>query len=125
MTAKFPRVALPGSPFAPVIQAFCLAFDGAYEDYPWEQVAYKVGANKMFAALSGLPGVHITVKATPDDAAVLTQFPNIEKASYIGRWGWVTITVEDEATLEQAKDLIEASYALVAPKRRKVASNRQ
>ena len=116
MTAKFPPVALPDSPFAPSIQAHCLAFPDAYEDYPWSEVVYKVGA-KMFAALSGRPGLHVTVKATPDDAAVLTQFPNIEKASYIGRWGWVTITVDDASTQEQAMDLIDASYALVAPKK--------
>ena len=99
MTANYPLVALPESLFAAEVQAFCLAFPGAYEDYPWGEVVYKVGANKMFAMLSGRPGLQVTVKATPDDAAILTQFPNIAKASYVGRWGWVTITVEDEATL--------------------------
>ncbi|MPZ49334.1 MAG: MmcQ/YjbR family DNA-binding protein [Dehalococcoidia bacterium] len=116
--SKYPPVALPDHPYATALQTYCLSFDAAYEDYPWGDIVYKTGA-KMFAATGPSLPLRVTVKATPDDAAVLTQFPHIEKASYIGRWGWVTITIDDAATLDQARDLIEASYALVAPKRRR------
>jgi predicted DNA-binding protein (MmcQ/YjbR family) len=122
--SRHPPVALPDEPFVSDVQAYCLAFDGAYEDYPWGEVVYKVGANKMFAAIGGRAGLHLTVKATPADAEVLVQLPGIEKAAYIGRWGWVTLTIMDAATWSQARELIAQSYALVAPKRRRKPGSR-
>jgi predicted DNA-binding protein (MmcQ/YjbR family) len=116
MTSRYPPVALPDSPYARELQGFCLTFPGPFEDYPWGDIVYKVGA-KLFAAIGGEP-IALTVKATPEDADVLVQLPHISVARYIGRWGWVTVEVSDAATFEHAKELIEASYALVAPKRR-------
>ena len=110
-------VALPDSKLARDLQAYCLSFPGAWEDYPWGDVVYKVG-KKMFAAL-GVTGelAGLTVKATLEDQDELIQLPHVEKAHYVGRWGWVSVAVSDEATYEHALDLIASSYALVAPKR--------
>jgi len=116
--SRYPPVALPDSDLARALQSHCLACEGAWEDYPWGDIVYKVGV-KMFAVTGPALPVRVTVKATLDDATVLTQFPNIEKAAYIGRWGWVTVTIEDESTLAQAAELIDASYALVAPSKRR------
>jgi predicted DNA-binding protein (MmcQ/YjbR family) len=117
MTSKYPPVALPDAKYAKELQAFCLALPGAWEDYPWGDIVYKVGA-KMFAALGGDP-LGVTVKATPADAEVLVQLPHISVARYVGRWGWVTVEVTDDATFEHTKELIEASHTLVAPKKRR------
>ena len=115
MTPKYPPVPLPDAPYAKELQHHCLSLDGAWEDYPWGDIVFKVGA-KMFAALGGNP-VTVTVKATPDDASALVELPFIERARYVGRHGWVTVTVADDAALDLARDLIAASHALVAPKR--------
>jgi predicted DNA-binding protein (MmcQ/YjbR family) len=115
--SRFPPVELPDSDVARQVQAYCLGFDGAWEDYPWGDIVYKVG-KKMFAAMGGDP-LSVTVKATPDDAGVLTQLPNITRARYVGQHGWVTIEVVDDAALDMTRDLISASYALIAPKRRR------
>jgi predicted DNA-binding protein (MmcQ/YjbR family) len=116
--SRFPPVALPDTPLARDLQAYCLGFEGAWEDYPWGDIVYKVG-KKVFAfmgANGAMAGV--TVKATKEDAEVLTQLPNISRARYVGQHGWVSMEIRDEQQLALARDLIAASYALVAPKRR-------
>jgi predicted DNA-binding protein (MmcQ/YjbR family) len=115
VTAKYPPVVLPDAAYAKALQAFCLSFDGAYEDYPWGDIVFKAGA-KMFAATGPSLPVSVTVKATKEDAAFLTGLPNIEPARYVGQHGWVTVTITDDASLDHARDLIAQSYALVAPK---------
>ena len=119
MTREYPPVALPEHPYAAVLQAYCLGFEGAFEDYPWGDIVYKVG-KKMFATLHAEEaGVSTTVKASPDDASFLIELPHIERAPYIGRHGWVTVRVSDDATLDHAKELVGVSYGLVAPKKRR------
>ena len=110
--SRFLPVALPDSPFAPDVQRYCLDLPKAWEDYPWGDVVYKV-AMKMFAALGAQSPLAVTVKATPEDASVLVQLPHISVASYIGRHGWVSIAIDDEASLDQALALIHTSYDLV------------
>jgi predicted DNA-binding protein (MmcQ/YjbR family) len=118
--SRFPPVELPDTPLAREVQRFCLSFEGAWEDYPWGDIVYKVGG-KIFCFL-GVNGslAGITVKATQDDADALCQLPHIERARYIGRYGWVSVGIEDEGDLGQAMDLIDASYQLVRGRRRKV-----
>ena len=114
MASKYPPVALPNTKYARELQAFCLALPGAFEDYPWGDIVYKVGA-KMFAAIGGHP-IGVTAKATKDDQQVLIQAPNISMARYVGAHGGVTIDIRSDDDFELAKTLIEASYQLVATK---------
>ena len=99
------------------VREYCRAKPGATEEYPWGDVVWKVGG-KIFAGSSD--GSHrVTVKSTPDEQAHLVEHPAIEVAKYVGRYGWVTIEVRSKATLQLALELIDASYASTAPKRRK------
>ena len=116
--STYPPVALPDVRYVRDLQQHCLSFDGAWEDYPWGDVVFKVGT-KMFAALGAMGSTaHVTVKATLDDQDVLVQQPHIEKAAYVGRYGWGSVAIANKTQLDQAKTLIAESYALVAPKRR-------
>ena len=100
------------SPYFSAIQQHCLGFPGATEDYPWGDIAYKI-KGKMFACVDKAMPMQVTVKADPADADTLVQNPAITRASYVGRYGWVTIRIEETPTLELALGLIEMSHALV------------
>jgi predicted DNA-binding protein (MmcQ/YjbR family) len=99
----------------PQIRAVCMVLPEATEDYPWGHTAWKVNG-KLFA-IGDENSNRLTVKATFDEQAALIQHPQIEKAAYVGRHGWVTITINEPSTLELAMDLIGRSFELVAPKK--------
>jgi predicted DNA-binding protein (MmcQ/YjbR family) len=92
--------------------ALCLGLPGAWEDHPWGDTVYKAG-KKIFACVSEGPPVSITVKAAPDELDYLLAMPNVQRAPYVGRYGWVTVRVEDQEAMELARDLIATSHRLV------------
>ena len=101
------------------VRAHCLAKPGAVQDEPWPgETVWKVDG-KIFA-MGGQTA--ITVKSTPDKQEALIQHPQIRKAAYVGRFGWVTVEPEDEDTFELALDLIDESYESVASRRKKRAA---
>ena len=100
------------------IRKHCLAKDGAAEEYPWGDVVWKV-RKKIFAGSSDGSN-RVTVKATLEEQARLIEHPEIEVAKYVGRFGWVSITIKSKKTLQLALELIDASYESIArPRKRK------
>ena len=87
------------------IRRHCLAKPGAVEDDPWGLSVAKVGA-KIFVTLYE---DSVTVKSSPDRQSVLIQDPAITVAKYVGRFGWVSIEL-DEDTVDMALSLIDDSY---------------
>jgi predicted DNA-binding protein (MmcQ/YjbR family) len=100
------------------VKGHCLAKEGAFEDHPWGETVFKVGAKGKIFCFCGSQTPVITVKSTVQKQAALLQHPNIEMAAYVGRYGWVTVHMRDADTIEMAFDLIDESYDLIAPKRR-------
>ncbi|MFL5963735.1 MAG: MmcQ/YjbR family DNA-binding protein [Gaiellaceae bacterium] len=95
----------------------------AVEDHPWGETVFKVNG-KVFVFL-GHPessGVGLTVKAPPDEFEPLLELSYVHRAKYVGRFGWVSVTVEDDEALELALELIDDSYELIAPKRLRTAN---
>jgi predicted DNA-binding protein (MmcQ/YjbR family) len=100
------------------IRNLALSFPETYEDAPWGHPVFKVGDNKMFAAMSdGDASVSLTVKLTPEEREIALHFPHVGVARYVGRYGWVTAEVFDEDTLESALEWLRESYWLKAPPR--------
>jgi predicted DNA-binding protein (MmcQ/YjbR family) len=100
------------------IRELALSFPETYEDAPWGHPVFKVGDNKMFAAMSdGEDPVSLTVKLTPEEREIALHFPHVSVARYVGRYGWVTAEVSDEETLESALEWLRESYWLKAPAR--------
>jgi len=98
------------------IRKHCLAKDGAVEEYPWGDVVWKV-RGKIFAGSSD-GNNRVSVKSTLQEQSRLIEHPAIEIAKYVGRFGWVTITIKSKKTLDLALELIDDSYFSIAPKRR-------
>jgi predicted DNA-binding protein (MmcQ/YjbR family) len=98
------------------IRELALSFPATYEDSPWGHPVFKVGDNKMFAAMSdGDASVTLTVKLTPEEREIALHFPHVGVARYLGRYGWVTTEVADEETFESALEWLRESYWLKAP----------
>ena len=100
------------------IRALALSFPETREDAPWGHPVFKVGDNKMFAALSKSDDpVSLTIKLTPEEREIALHLPYVRVASYVGRYGWVTAEVSDDESLENALEWLRESYWLNAPAR--------
>ena len=98
------------------IRELALSFPDACEDSPWGFPVFKVGANKLFALMSvGESAIELTLKLTAEEREVTQLLPFVRRASYVGRYGWITATISDEATLEPALEWLRESYWLKAP----------
>lgn len=108
-------------PFYRALWEHCRSKPDAWEDHPWNDTVFKI-KDKVFAFLGYPHAPSVTVKAPPDELEVLLQASFIRPSRYIGRYGWVTVTIEDEDGLKLALDLVDDSYEIV--KRRKRRSRR-
>jgi predicted DNA-binding protein (MmcQ/YjbR family) len=97
------------------VKAHSAGKDGAWEDHPWDHTVYKVD-KKLFVITGEEEPLRVTVKAAPEEVDGLLTLPFIQRASHVGRYGWVTATVTDEEQLELVLDLIDSSYELIKGK---------
>lgn len=98
------------------IRTLALDLPEAYEDSPWGHPVFKVADNRMFAAMSEADdAVRLTIKLTAEEREIAMLLPYVEKAKYVGRYGWVTAVVRDEESLDAALEWLRESYWLRAP----------
>jgi predicted DNA-binding protein (MmcQ/YjbR family) len=98
----------------------------AVEDHPWGDDVFKI-RSKIFAFLGGAENPSVTVKVPPDEVDAVLELPYAKRSAYIGRYGWVSLSIEDDDALRLALDLIDDSYDLVeakAPGKRRAAAAR-
>ena len=98
------------------IRALALSFPSSYEDSPWGFPVFKVGDNKLFAMMTHREDVcELTVKLTPEEREVTMLLSYVRRASYVGRYGWITARIADEESLQTALEWMRESYWLRAP----------
>jgi predicted DNA-binding protein (MmcQ/YjbR family) len=109
------------------IRSLALSLPETYEDEPWGHPVFKVGANRMFGAMSGPDAdpLSLTVKLTAEEREVAHLLPYVSTAKYVGRYGWVTVTVTSEESLEAALEWLRESYWLKAPAELREAAFRE
>ena len=102
------------------LRAHALSFDGAWEDHPWGDSVYKTAKGKifLFAGEDETGTTAITVKLAPDEGMAALTLPFVSQAAYVGRYGWVTARIHDDAEYEIAFPWVARSFELVSPKRR-------
>lgn len=106
------------SPLWQELRSYCLSFEGAVEEFPWNEVVFKV-KGKIFVFTSGdRPVITISAKPLPENREMFLGIPGVRVAPYVGRFGWVLMTIQDQASLDLAKDLIAESYAVMANRKR-------
>jgi predicted DNA-binding protein (MmcQ/YjbR family) len=105
------------------LRAAALAYPQAYEDFPWGESAFKVGANgkgKVFCFLSEHKEgqLSFTVKL-PDSHLFAKELPRVTATGYgLGKSGWVTLTLtaKDRADIPMMLHWLEESFRAVASK---------
>jgi len=105
-------------PYFTQLKAQCAAKPDAVEDHPWGETVFKV-RGKVFAFLGMSDRASVTVKPHADDLDGLLALPFIERAPYIGRYGWVSVQIADDAALELAQELIDTSFEIIGAKTKK------
>jgi len=99
------------------IRELCLTFPHATEQIQWGyDLVFKVGG-KMFAITPLEPArVFLTVKATDESFAELTERPGIIPAPYLARAKWVALERPDAVSPQELASLLRLSYDLVFAK---------
>ena len=99
------------------LRKLCLSFPGATEQIQWgDNLLFKVGG-KMFVVTSLEPAkVWISLKASPENFAELTERPGIIPAPYLARAKWIALESADALPDSEIAQLVRESYELVRAK---------
>lgn len=100
------------------VRGLALGFPESREDHPFgpESHVFKVGGgSRMFAIMSDGPPLRVTLKLTKEEREIALTLPFVSEARYVGRYGWVTATVEDGDGLEATLEWLRESYWMRAP----------
>jgi predicted DNA-binding protein (MmcQ/YjbR family) len=108
-------LAIPAGRVSKTIRQLALSLPETYEDAPWGFPVFKVADNRMFAWLQEAPPVELTVKLSAEEREIAYLHPWVRSASHVGRYGWITATIEDGDALDTALEWLRESYYLKAP----------
>jgi predicted DNA-binding protein (MmcQ/YjbR family) len=110
-------MAFPARKASKTVRQLALSLPETYEDAPWGFPVFKVADNRMFAWLKEESPVEVTMKLGAEEREIAFLHPWVRRASHVGRYGWITATVEDAESLETVCEWLRESYWLKAPAR--------
>ena len=99
------------------IRKLCMSFPHSTEQIQWGyDLVFKI-AGKMFAITPLEPApVFLTIKASDESFAELTERPGIIPAPYLARAKWVALERADAVSPAELASLLRDSYDLVVTK---------
>jgi predicted DNA-binding protein (MmcQ/YjbR family) len=100
-------------PLLAAVAADCRSKPEATEVRVWGETVFRV-SGRVFALVGRPDRPAVTVKPSGDDVPRLLEDTHVRRARYVGRFGWLTVSVDDEESLQLALDLVECSYVLAA-----------
>ncbi len=80
--------------------------------------------DKPFAIFSDEGGEKLSIKLEKQIQPIFLQDSRFTKTRYVGRHGWVTLTLDSKVDMEEIEELIRGSYQFVSAKSQK-AKKRQ
>jgi predicted DNA-binding protein (MmcQ/YjbR family) len=98
------------------VRELCLALPATAEVAAWGHPTFRVGG-KIFASFGGDDiGGTLGVKTTPDlQAALVASDDRFVVAAYVGKHGWVSMTLRGRVDWNEVDALVRGSYRLIAP----------
>jgi hypothetical protein len=103
---------------ASALREVALGLPGAAERETWGHPTFRVG-DKIFASVyEGDEGAVATVKATPEEQAVLlaSDPATFGVASHVGRYGWTTVRLA-RVDPDEMRELVVDAWRRTAPRR--------
>jgi predicted DNA-binding protein (MmcQ/YjbR family) len=99
------------------LRKLCLSFPAATEQIQWgDDLLFKVGG-KIFAVTRLEPArVWLSLKASPESFAELTERPGVIPAPYLARAKWIALESQDALPEAEIAQLVRESYELVLAK---------
>lgn len=91
-----------------------MSLPGTREDSPWGGPAWKV-EGKLYGVVMD-DGSSVMLRCTPDRQAALLQDPAVSAAPYLGKRGWILVSLADEPRALLATELLEDAYHLLLEK---------
>jgi len=104
---------------AAALRAMAMSYPGAYEEFPWGEVAVKVKGKAFMFMHAGGGQLSMSCKL-PRSHEVAQMLPFASPTGYgLGKSGWVTSRFgpRDEAPLELLREWVDESYRAIAPKK--------
>lgn len=99
------------------IRELCLSLPHVTEEIQWEDhLLFKVGGRMFAITTLGPIGMRVSVKATDERFAELTEVPGVIPAPYMARNKWIALERWDALRRSEIEEIVRESYALIFAK---------